>query len=359
MGLTSNNNKSTSSHFKPGITYFCPSLKIHKLEEHEIIPGCTPPARLVSCLQEGVTKYSDVFIANKWLKSLEAEFCEDLVKDTIETLQWLNQVNEECDQEYKTNLKPFAFDFTNLYDSLSPQLVLEAVEFAISKCRPNWTPAFILWLLENISHSMQSAVGTHNGKWYKPVNGIPTGGSLSVQIANIAVYYVLSKEIYSDNNLMLHINSIRRFIDDGGGLFCGSLRQFDVWRAEFTRRLAPYNLSVKPGDWQVGTEPGRTVHLLDILFTFGFDGELVTDVYIKETDSRTYLNFHSHHPLYIFSSIIYSQALRYKRIISNNEQLEIRLKELYNYFRLSDYPHKMIMNILEKVKRLPRSIEYR
>ena len=90
--------------------------------------------------------------------------------------------------DFRTNLKPFTFDFTSLYDSLSPQLVLEAIQSAIAHSRPNWTPAFTQWLLENIAHSMQSAVGTHEGKWYKPVNGVPTGGSLSVQIANLTVY---------------------------------------------------------------------------------------------------------------------------------------------------------------------------
>ena len=32
--------------------------------------------------------------------------------------------------------------------------------------------------------------------------------------------------------------------------------------------------------------------------------------------------------------------------------------ELYKYFRSSDYPHKMIENILEKVKDLPRTLTH-
>ena len=127
---------------------------------------------------------------------------------------------------------------------------------------------------------------------------------------------------------MQRIYSIRRFIDDGTGLFNGSLRQFDSWKKEFMKELAPYALSIKPEDWQIGAEPGRMVHFLDIAYAFGFDGGLVTDIHIKETDSRTYLNFHSHHPPYIFSSIIYSQALRYRRIINKNEILYTRLDEI-------------------------------
>ena len=33
MGITENNTKSTSPHFKPGSSYFYPMLKIHKLKE--------------------------------------------------------------------------------------------------------------------------------------------------------------------------------------------------------------------------------------------------------------------------------------------------------------------------------------
>lgn len=203
---------------------------------------------------------------------------------------------------------------------------------------------------------MKSAVGLHKEKWYKPINGIPTGGSLSVQLANIAVYHVLFTTLYSNYNLMQNIYSIKRFIDDGVGLFNGTLRQFDTWKTEITKALNLYKLNIKPEDWQIATEPGILVHFLDIAFGFSFDGELVTDIFIKETDSRTYLNFNSCHPNYVFSSIVYSQALRYRRIIINNDLLVNRLDELYKYFRLSDYPHTMITNIFEKVKKLPRSL---
>ena len=123
---------------------------------------------------------------------------------------------------------------------------------------------------------------------------------------------------------------------------------------EFTHALKSYKLNIRSEDWQIGTEPGQQVHFLDISFGFDFNGELTTDIFIKETDARSYLNFNSCHPRFIFSSIIYSQALRYRRIIINKELLSIRLMELHKYFRLSDYPHKMIENILKKVKDLPR-----
>ena len=104
VGITKENNKSTSSYFKPGITFFTPSLKIHKMDDIGIKPGCNPPARLISSLQDGITKRTDVFIANKWLKPLEADFCTDLVKDTNSTLIWLDSIDISCSNDVKRNL---------------------------------------------------------------------------------------------------------------------------------------------------------------------------------------------------------------------------------------------------------------
>ena len=96
VGITAKGNKSTSSKFKPGRTYFNPSLKIHKLEPDDIKPGCDIPARLITCLQESTTKRSDVYVTDKWLKSLEKDYCNDLVKDTTDSLIWLEKMNADA-----------------------------------------------------------------------------------------------------------------------------------------------------------------------------------------------------------------------------------------------------------------------
>ena len=139
--LTNNNNKSTASRFKPGDTYFNPSLQILTINVEEIIPGCDPPACLFTWLQDGVTSRSDIFIAEQWLKPLQKEYCLDLVEDSIDVLVWLDQLNEN-DVERKRTFKPFTFDFAALYDSLTPALVVEAMKHAIQKCRPQWNVQF-------------------------------------------------------------------------------------------------------------------------------------------------------------------------------------------------------------------------
>lgn len=216
----------------------------------------------------------------------------------------------------------FTFDFEALYDSITPKLVEEAICQAMKDHRDEWGPDFRDWLIDLVKLSMQSAVGVYQNTWFKPKNGIPTGGSLRVQMADIAVYYALSRSLYKLNDaLMKNIEDIKRFIDDGTGMFNGSDKEFDKWKKAVTENLAAFGLKIKPTDWNVA-KSGETVNFLDIRFGVNEEsGEFITDLFRKETDSRAYLNFGSCHPNHVFSGIIYSQALRLRRIINTEEKL--------------------------------------
>ena len=67
------------------------------------------------------------------------------------------------------------------------------------------------------------------------------------------------------------------------------------------------------------------------------EGKLTTDLFRKPTDANRYLEFSSFHPRHTFRSIIFSQELRYKRIVNNDDLLDVRLKELHNFFEQSSY----------------------
>ena len=121
--------------------------------------------------------------------------------------------------------------------------------------------------------------------------------------------------------------------------------------------MRSFGLTIKDEDWDIGSQLGDTVHILDISFGFDVNGNLITDLYRKETDSRGFLNFSSCHPNHVFSGIVYSQALRLKRIVNKEETFNIRLEELKSDLVASKYPPKMIENIFKKVRALPRTLE--
>ena len=61
MGITAGGNLRTRPHFRPGIPYFYPLLKIHKIPRANLHPGSDIPIRLVTALQDGLTKRSDIY----------------------------------------------------------------------------------------------------------------------------------------------------------------------------------------------------------------------------------------------------------------------------------------------------------
>jgi len=96
------------------------------------------------------------------------------------------------------------------------------------------------------------------------------------------------------------------------------------------------------------------VNFLDIQLWIDIDGKIQTDLYIKPTDSRSYLSFESCHPNHMFAGIVYTQALRIRRIVSSNARLIEQLDILAEAFSKCKYPKKLVHDIIGKVKNRPR-----
>ena len=90
------------------------------------------------------------------------------------------------------------------------------------------------------------------------------------------------------------------------------------------------------------------------MFCFDSENQLQTDLYVKETDARSYLFYGSSHANHVFAGIVYSQCLRLRRIINNKERLNKQLEILKECFLNCNYPKKMVDNITSKVKSFDR-----
>ena len=107
----------------------------------------------------------------------------------------MDLADQELTPETKKRLNClFTFDFKALYDSLEPNLVKEAV---FDTCRPNWSEELKSWIISLIDFSLRASVAKYDDSWWRQKNGIPTGGSLCVQLANIAVFYVMFTKVYN------------------------------------------------------------------------------------------------------------------------------------------------------------------
>ena len=106
--------------------------------------------------------------------------------------------------------------------------MIEAVEHAMDTCRLYWSDELKNWIISLIDFSLRASVAKYDKNWWKQKNGIPTGGSLCVQLANITVFYVMSKKVHGDPTMMIDVLDIMRYIDDGGGFYLSTKEQFDA-----------------------------------------------------------------------------------------------------------------------------------
>ena len=120
--------------------------------------------------------------------------------------------------------------------------------------------------------------------------------------------------------------------------------------------INPLGLNIDESNFQTNS---NYINVLDIQYCFDTTGNLQTDLYTKETDSRSYLNFSSAHPNHTYSGNVYSQSLRLRRIINSDERLSKRLQELAKSFKEAGYPTKMITEITNKVQNSERNISVR
>ena len=113
--------------------------------------------------------------------------------------------------------------------------------------------------------------------WYSSLLGIPTGGPESGSIANLVVYFVLTKKllIHPDISRLNKISCRRRFLDDLFFGWLGTSREFSMFKTALNRiGDAMYGLTFK-GD------VGPTVDFLNVSIT----RKLETKLFIKPTDA--------------------------------------------------------------------------
>ena len=82
------------------------------------------------------------------------------------------------------------------------------------------------------------------------------------------------------------------------------------------------------------------------------EGRIITDLYCKPTDGHQYLHYDSRHADHIKRSIIFSQTLRFKRICSEKNGLNVHVEDLKTWFRKRGYPDFLVKEQVEKALRL-------
>src|SRR5579863_2281627 len=96
-----------------------------------------------------------------------------------------------------------------------------------------------------------------------------------------------------------------------------------------------------------------SIEFLDTRLTLT-DGKISTDVYTKPTDNNTFLDYTSCHPDSQKNFIPYTQALRLKRIVSDDATLKSRLDQLEEKCVRSGFPRNTAKRYISKSNQTSR-----
>ena len=95
-------------------------------------------------------------------------------------------------------------------------------------------------------------------------------------------------------------------------------------------------------------------HFLDVVIRKEENNGLTTDLFVKPTDKHQYLHSTSCHPRHCKTSIAYSQALRLRRICSNDSDFLRHSQVLKTHLVSRGHSSRAVHQAIKKVKSMPR-----
>ena len=97
------------------------------------------------------------------------------------------------------------------------------------------------------------------------------------------------------------------------------------------------------------------ISFLDVQVSVGEGGVLSTDLFCKPADTHQYLHKKSCHPWHTKKAIPYGQALRFRRIYSEDRQFQERVGELAGWLKDRGYEESLVNEQIDRVRRLDRT----
>ena len=276
----------------------------------------------------------------------------NLLQDTTKFLQIINNLDA-----LPNDCLLFTIDVTSLYTVLPHNLVLKYVIEMYSDTlhlfrnyTPDITPIPAHYLREIIEIVLKQTFFSFNNTTYQQNFGITMGAPSSVKLANITLHKHLDNILanYKNNKPFLQL----RLIDDIFGIWVGPKNEL----LNYITFLNDSHDTIKFTSDISQTE----IAFLDTL-AYIEDNKIKTKLYKKPTDNKQYLHFNSEHPKHVKEAIPYAQALRYRRIIEDNNIFKTEIDKLKNSFLVRNYPEDVINKAIHRVEALDRSdtIAYR
>jgi len=186
---------------------------------------------------------------------------------------------------------------------------------------------------------LQDNIFKFNNNYFRQKFGTTMGAKFSFKYANIYMHLWYKKHLQNNPNNIL--TNYFRFVDD----LIGSTNKTEQDITNFLQYINTLHNTIK----FTGTYSKKSVNFLDTN-TYLANNTVLTSLYTKPTDHKQYLHFNSTHPLLTKTSLPYSQYLRIKRIVHEEESLKIETDKMTKCFESRGYPTRVLQKALEKVQ---------
>ena len=215
-------------------------------------------------------------------------------------------------------------DVVALYPSIPKEEALVALDHALSEAGVDETQKEFVKSI--VQFSINNSVVQYRGGWYTSKKGIPTGGPDSGSIANIFVKWLFMTKLLQAPEVIRHNHSVcrKRYLDDVFLAWKGTIRQFNQFVSALNAIGSPFGIKFQGSC-------DKKIEFLDVLIDIS-GGVIKTKLFVKPTDSPTYLNRRSYHNHHVFKSLPYSQFRRAVVICSDPTDRQEAVDYMYNKF---------------------------
>ncbi|CAJ0965680.1 unnamed protein product [Ranitomeya imitator] len=230
-----------------------------------------------------------------------------------------------------------SFDVVLLYTSINHDGGLRAINRMLDARQ--YTPegkSFLLTMLEIILRRNYFLFGD---AFYTQKQGTAMGANMAPSYANL-VMEVLEEDLVYVSHHFRYVLGWWRYIDDVFLLWTGTETELD----EFHSYLNTVDLTIKFTLVKSWTE----IQFLDVLVEQK-NGQLITTLYVKDTDRNNLLLYDSQHPCSMKRSIPLSQLLRVRRIVRDEDTVDTTIDQLIKKFLNRGYPKRLLEQTKKKV----------
>ena len=310
-----------------------------KLPSFRILPKVHKPKfgirPLVNCsfsVTSPISKFASFYLNNLVLKY------KIILKDSQNFIQISKDI---C---FNKNSKLYTSDFVSLYTRIPQNKCISNIMELVSKDM-KLNPKYYSEFNPSGFYSLLSLILENNYFYFSHLNsllfflqlsGVAMGTSCGPSVANLHLVYYEIRFLHNVNVSLYH-----RFIDDN--IF---VSENVLTNKDFEDIYPDLELEIQQAD---------EVNFLDLKIKFDLLYNLNFDLYIKPTNTFSYLLVNSNHPRYCFENIVKTLLYRIKRTCNDLNKFYYHSSVLFCNLLPRKYPPKVILNLIRYFSNLDRN----